>query len=61
MNDLLINKSLYPEFEFIIDNYFKFHKDNILNVINKWKNDMVNNLLINKMNISINKFIELVK
>jgi ubiquitin-protein ligase len=65
INDLILgvidkNKSNYSEFDYIIKNYFRLKKDKILENINKWKNDFVNNSSkLEKFNKSINKFIEL--
>jgi ubiquitin-protein ligase len=36
MIDLLSNKDNYPEFREIINEYFTYHKDNIINTMNLW-------------------------
>lgn len=76
MNDLIehivLNTNPYPEFEFVIKNYFKFHRDNIIIQITQWLNDIVdepltknkynyNNAAITKLNFqkSVDKFINL--
>jgi ubiquitin-protein ligase len=64
MNGLLegiLNKnSSYPEFDYIIRNYFKFKKDKIINILNKWESEYTSNEIKNKFNISKEKFINLV-
>ena len=35
IEDIILNKSSYLEFEYIIRNYFKFKRDRIINILNK--------------------------
>lgn len=61
INDLLesvINKKRYIEFEYIIINYFKYHKDDIIINMNKWLEEIIENKI--KFQTSINKFIYLI-
>lgn len=53
MNDLLENFNKYPEFEFVIKNYFKYHKNNIIEVLNQWYSQSPTP----KLKTSIDKFI----
>ena len=52
--------SVYPEFDEIIINYFKFKKENIINTINKWESDYISIYEKNDFNILKDKFINLV-
>ena len=64
MNDLMegiINSnSSYPEFDYIIRNYFKFKKDRIIDILNKWEFEYTNDDTKNKFKASKEKFINLV-
>ena len=57
---VITNKSDYPEFNDIIRDYFKFKKDKILNILNKWELEFDDPSKKNKFIHSKNKFIELV-
>ena len=63
MNDLLEgvinNNSSYPEFDYIIKNYFKFKKERIINILNKWELDYTDLTQKNNFAISKDKFIML--
>jgi len=52
---ILTKKSRYTEFEFIISNYFKFHKNNIIELNKKWYEELPDNLK-NEFKTSMNKF-----
>jgi ubiquitin-protein ligase len=52
-------KSSYPEFETIIRNYFKFKRDRIIGILNKWESEYVDGSKKKKFVESKNKFIEL--
>lgn len=41
ISDILSTKSTYSEFEYIIKNYFKYKKDRILNILNKWEQEFI--------------------
>lgn len=56
---VLESKSAYPEFETIIRNYFKFKRDRIIGILNKWEAEYVDGTKKNKFATSKNKFIEL--
>ena len=56
---ILESKSAYPEFESIIKNYFKFKRDRIIGILNKWESEYVDCSKKNKFVKSKNKFIEL--
>ena len=59
MIELVNNKdNKFDEFEFIIINYYKFHKDNILTNINEWY-QLIEDKDKSKFKISIDKFIYL--
>ena len=53
------NKSDYPEFTHIIREYFKFKKERILAVLNKWEIEYTDGKLLERFKKSKNKFIEL--
>ena len=63
MNGLLegiINKnSSYPEFDYIIRNYFKFKKDRIIDILNKWESEYTDKDSKNNFKVSKEKFINL--
>ena len=59
IEDILETKSAYPEFESIIRNYFKFKRDRIIGILNKWESEYVDGSKKNKFVKSKNKFIEL--
>ena len=56
---VLESKSDYPEFENIITNYFKFKRDRIIGILNKWEEEYDISSKKNKFTESKNKFIEL--
>ena len=56
---VLLSKSTYPEFENIIKNYFKYKKDRIIKILNKWESEYTDSTKKNKFTKSKNKFIEL--
>ena len=56
---VLETKSAYPEFETIIRNYFKFKRDRIIGILNKWEAEYADETKKNKFIKSKNKFIEL--
>lgn len=56
---IVVAKSAYPEFESIIRNYFKFKRDRIIGILNKWETEYVDGSKKNKFIESKNKFIEL--
>lgn len=56
---VLESKSAYPEFETIIRNYFKFKRDRIIGILNKWEAEYIDGTKKNKFITSKNKFIEL--
>ncbi len=58
MCDLLVSNT-YPEFQDIINKYFKFQKSNIIQVLNKWLEEMPTNKTL-KFQESYNKFVNLV-
>lgn len=58
MYDLLASNK-YPEFQDIINKYFKFQKSNIIIVLNKWLEEMPTNRTL-KFQESYNKFVNLV-
>ena len=64
MNGLLegiLNKnSSYPEFDYIIRNYFKFKKDRIIGILNKWESEYTDKDSKNNFKNSKEKFINLV-
>jgi ubiquitin-protein ligase len=64
MNDLiegiLTNKSSYPEFDYIIRNYFKLKKNRIIDMLNKWESEYTNTNTKNNFKASKEKFIGLV-
>ena len=53
------SKSSYPEFENIIRNYFKYKRDRIIGILNKWEQGFTDDKRKNKFTLSKNKFIEL--
>jgi len=57
---ILNNDSPYPEFDYIIRNYFKYKKDKIIETLNKWENECTEHSSKNKFKISKDKFIDLV-
>lgn len=57
---VLNSRSDYVEFNDIIRNYFKFKKNDILNMLNKWEDQYNNNTLKNAFGVSKQKFIDLV-
>ncbi len=59
MNGLIEGKTKYPEFENIIKNYFKFKKNKIIEILNKWELDYTDITKKNKFIESKNKFIKL--
>lgn len=63
MNGLIegiVNKSSqYPEFDNLISNYFKFKKDNIIGILEKWENEYTEQITKDKFKKSKLKFIEL--
>lgn len=59
IENVLNSKSDYAEFEYIIRNYFKYKKDRIINILNKWENEYDNDIKKNAFTKSKNKFIEL--
>lgn len=62
MNDLIeniLNKKNYMEFEHIILNYFKYKKDKIIQILNKWENEYPDLERKNAFIASKKKFIEL--
>jgi ubiquitin-protein ligase len=56
---IIKSKSSYPEFENIIRNYFKFKRERIIGILNKWETEYNDNSKKYKFNESKNKFIEL--
>jgi baculoviral IAP repeat-containing protein 6 len=58
MCDLLVSNK-YPEFQDIINKYFKFQKANIIQVLNKWLEEMPTNRTL-KFQESYNKFVKLI-
>ncbi len=56
---VLTNNSPYPEFNYIIRNYFKFKKDRILDILNKWELEYTDKLQLASFKISKEKFIQL--
>ena len=59
IDGILSNNENYFEFEYIIKNYFKYKKDKILEILNKWETEFTDNYKKNKFIVSKNKFIEL--
>ena len=63
MNGLIegiVNKSSqYPEFDNLISNYFKFKKDNIIGILEKWENEYTEQITKDEFKKSKLKFIEL--
>jgi ubiquitin-protein ligase len=55
----LLSSNKYPEFQDIINKYFKFQKSNIIQVLNKWLEEMPTNRTL-KFQESYNKFVNLV-
>jgi ubiquitin-protein ligase len=55
----LLSSNKYPEFQDIINKYFKFQKTNIIQVLNKWLEEMPTNRTL-KFQESYNKFVNLV-
>lgn len=53
------SKSTYPEFENIIRNYFKYKRDRIIGILNKWEQEFTDDKRKNKFMLSKNKFVEL--
>ena len=55
----LLEKNNYPEFKEVINKYFKYHKDNIINMLTKWLEEMpsIRTLSFHK---SYDKFINLI-
>jgi ubiquitin-protein ligase len=53
------SKSSYPEFENIIRNYFKYKRNRIIEILNKWEKEFTYDKRKNKFTLSKNKFIEL--
>ena len=64
ISNVLSENNSYPEFTDIIKKYFKFKKDNIIQILNKWENELNTendkNDILNKFTTSKNNFIELV-
>ena len=60
INGIVTDNSDYPEFDYIIRNYFKFKKDKILDILNKWEKEYTDKDQQDKFIISKLKFIELV-
>ena len=59
IDGILSNNENYCEFEYIIKNYFKYKKDKIIEILNKWETEFTDNYKKNKFIVSKNKFIEL--
>lgn len=63
INDLIegitTSKSSYPEFEHIIRNYFKFKRDRIIGILEKWESEYDNFSKRKKFSDSVSKFKEL--
>jgi len=59
IDGILSSKSSYPEFEYIIKNYFKYKKDRILKTLSQWEQEFTDINKKNKFINSKNKFIEL--
>jgi ubiquitin-protein ligase len=57
---IISNNSHYSEFDYIIRNYFKFKKDRIIDILNKWESEYTNLDAKNKFIASKEKFIGLV-
>jgi ubiquitin-protein ligase len=53
------NNSSYPEFDYIIRNYFKFKKDRIIGILDKWESEYTDSKQKNNFKISKEKFIML--
>lgn len=53
------SKSDYPEFDSIIRNYFKFKRERIITILNKWESDYNDTNKKSKFTKSKNKFVEL--
>jgi len=56
---LVESKSSYPEFENIIRNYFKYKRDRIIGILNKWEQEFTDDKRKKKLITSKNKFLEL--
>ena len=56
---VLQSKSSYKEFENIIKNYFKYKRDRIIGILNKWELEYTDNSRKQKFVLSKNKFLEL--
>lgn len=59
INGVITGNSDYPEFNDLIRKYFKFKKQRILDILNKWENEYTDIKLLDKFKKSKNKFIEL--
>ena len=60
INGIVNSDDNYSEFDYIIRNYFKFKKDKILGILNKWEEDYTDKNQLIKFKISKQKFVELV-
>jgi ubiquitin-protein ligase len=56
---VLESKSSYGEFENIIRNYFKYKRDRIIGILNKWEKGFTDDIRKKKFITSKNKFLEL--
>lgn len=53
------NNSPYPEFDYIIRNYFKFKKDRIIGILDRWESEYTDSKQKNNFKVSKEKFIML--
>ena len=53
------SKSSYPEFDNIIRNYFRYKRDRIIGILNKWEQEFTDDKMKKKFITSKNKFFEL--
>lgn len=60
MEGIINNNSSYPEFDYIIRNYFKFKKDRIIGILDKWESEYTDSKQKNNFKSSKDKFIMLV-
>jgi ubiquitin-protein ligase len=56
---IVLNKSHYTEFEYVIKNYFKYKRDRIISILDKWTTEYTNETRKKKFINSKKKFIEL--